>query len=133
MIRVIFDRASLFCAFNLVIIFEIAEDEEAFDVLYCTAFEMVDAQWLAMRASYMEFNVRIPMFMFRINFSNSLCYPEKPYHFRVEKALNTLLGIITFILLQKVLQATSSLLERELCSDNVRRIQDLSAYSLLYQ
>ncbi|XP_038713187.1 ELMO domain-containing protein A-like isoform X3 [Tripterygium wilfordii] len=32
------------------------EDEAAFDVLYCIAFEMMDAQWLAMRASYMEFN-----------------------------------------------------------------------------
>jgi hypothetical protein len=34
-----------------------AEDETAFDMLYCVAFEMMDAQWLAMRASYMEFNV----------------------------------------------------------------------------
>lgn len=34
-----------------------AEDDEAFDVLYCIAFAMVDAQWLAMRASYMEFKV----------------------------------------------------------------------------
>ncbi|EXB55630.1 ELMO domain-containing protein A [Morus notabilis] len=33
-----------------------SEDEEAFDVLYCIAFEMMDAQWLAMHASYMEFN-----------------------------------------------------------------------------
>lgn len=32
------------------------EDEFAFDRLYCVAFEMLDAQWLAMRASYMEFN-----------------------------------------------------------------------------
>jgi hypothetical protein len=29
----------------------------AFDMLYCVAFEMLDAHWLAMRASYMEFNV----------------------------------------------------------------------------
>ncbi|PPS14169.1 hypothetical protein GOBAR_AA06423 [Gossypium barbadense] len=34
-----------------------SEDEEAFDVLYCVAFELMDAQWLAMHASYMEFNV----------------------------------------------------------------------------
>uniref|UniRef100_A0A5B7AHH0 Putative ELMO domain-containing protein A isoform X2 n=1 Tax=Davidia involucrata TaxID=16924 RepID=A0A5B7AHH0_DAVIN len=34
----------------------LGEDEEAFDVLYCVAFEMMDAQWLAMHASYMEFN-----------------------------------------------------------------------------
>ncbi|KAG5374738.1 hypothetical protein BRARA_J00196 [Brassica rapa] len=32
------------------------EDENAFDVLYCIAFAMMDAQWLAMHASYMEFN-----------------------------------------------------------------------------
>ncbi|GLT47927.1 hypothetical protein SLA2020_215800 [Shorea laevis] len=32
------------------------EDEQAFDVLYCIAFEMMDAQWLAMHASYMDFN-----------------------------------------------------------------------------
>ena len=31
----------------------------AFDMLYCVAFEMMDAHWLAMRASYMEFNVTI--------------------------------------------------------------------------
>ncbi|PPD87982.1 hypothetical protein GOBAR_DD15089 [Gossypium barbadense] len=34
----------------------LGEDEEAFDVLYCVAFELMDAQWLAMHASYMEFN-----------------------------------------------------------------------------
>ncbi|CAI0569072.1 unnamed protein product [Linum tenue] len=31
-------------------------DETAFDNLYCVAFQMMDAQWLAKRASYMEFN-----------------------------------------------------------------------------
>lgn len=34
----------------------LAEDETAFDDLYCVAFQVMDAQWLAMRASYMEFN-----------------------------------------------------------------------------
>ncbi|GAB2234662.1 hypothetical protein Droror1_Dr00003922 [Drosera rotundifolia] len=34
----------------------LGEDEAAFDVLYCMAFELMDAQWLAMGASYMEFN-----------------------------------------------------------------------------
>ncbi|XP_012088318.1 ELMO domain-containing protein A isoform X1 [Jatropha curcas] len=34
----------------------LGEDESAFDVLYCLAFELMDAQWLAMHASYMEFN-----------------------------------------------------------------------------
>lgn len=32
------------------------EDEMAFDNLYCVAFQMMDAQWLVKRASYMEFN-----------------------------------------------------------------------------
>ncbi|KAJ4721381.1 ELMO domain-containing protein A [Melia azedarach] len=32
------------------------DDEMAFDNLYCVAFPMMDAQWLAKRASYMEFN-----------------------------------------------------------------------------
>ncbi|PKA65615.1 hypothetical protein AXF42_Ash020545 [Apostasia shenzhenica] len=34
----------------------LALDESAFDELYCVAFRMMDAQWLAKRASYMEFN-----------------------------------------------------------------------------
>ncbi|KAM7272226.1 hypothetical protein ACFE04_026889 [Oxalis oulophora] len=32
------------------------EDEMAFDNLYCVAFKMMDAQWLAKQASYMQFN-----------------------------------------------------------------------------
>ncbi|KAM2466529.1 hypothetical protein PS1_008441 [Malus domestica] len=32
------------------------EDEMAFDNLYCVAFQMMDAQWLVKRASYMDFN-----------------------------------------------------------------------------
>ncbi|XP_057971884.1 uncharacterized protein LOC131160325 isoform X2 [Malania oleifera] len=34
----------------------LGEDELAFDKLYCVAFQLMDAQWLARRASYMEFN-----------------------------------------------------------------------------
>lgn len=34
----------------------LGEDEQAFDVLYCIAFKLMDAQWLALHASYMEFN-----------------------------------------------------------------------------
>jgi len=33
------------------------EDEMAFDNLFCVTFQMMDAQWLAKRATYMEFNV----------------------------------------------------------------------------
>ncbi|MQM16723.1 hypothetical protein Taro_049683 [Colocasia esculenta] len=67
----------------------LSEDEEAFDVLYCIAFVMMDAQWLALRASYMQFN--------------------------------------------EVLHATRTQLERELLLEDVRRIQDLPGYNLLYQ
>jgi len=34
-----------------------AEDERAFDVLYCITFKLMDHLWLEMHASYMEFNV----------------------------------------------------------------------------
>ncbi|KAK8961378.1 hypothetical protein KSP40_PGU005217 [Platanthera guangdongensis] len=67
----------------------LSEDEAAFDVLYCIAFQMMDAQWLAMRASYLQFN--------------------------------------------EVLQATRIQLERELCLEDIHRIQDLPAYNLLYK
>jgi len=32
------------------------DDEAAFDNLFCVAFQVLDAQWLARRASYMQFN-----------------------------------------------------------------------------
>ncbi|CAN1844193.1 ELMO domain-containing protein A [Linum perenne] len=34
----------------------LGEDDTAFDVLFCITFQLMDAQWLAMRASYMEFS-----------------------------------------------------------------------------
>ncbi|KAF3637956.1 putative autophagy-related protein 3-like [Capsicum annuum] len=34
----------------------LAENESAFDLLYCMTFKLMDNQWLAMRASYMDFN-----------------------------------------------------------------------------
>lgn len=33
----------------------LADDKSAFDNLYCVAFRLMDAQWLAKRASYMDF------------------------------------------------------------------------------
>ncbi|XP_010919756.1 uncharacterized protein [Elaeis guineensis] len=32
------------------------ENERAFDLLYCVTFKLMDQQWLAMHASYMDFN-----------------------------------------------------------------------------
>lgn len=34
----------------------LADNESAFDLLYCIAFKLMDHQWLVMRASYMDFN-----------------------------------------------------------------------------
>ncbi|VFQ75808.1 unnamed protein product [Cuscuta campestris] len=34
----------------------LADNESAFDLLYCIAFKLMDHQWLSMRASYMDFN-----------------------------------------------------------------------------
>lgn len=34
----------------------LAENETAFDLLYCITFKLMDKQWLAMHASYMDFN-----------------------------------------------------------------------------
>ncbi|KAH6772233.1 ELMO/CED-12 family protein [Perilla frutescens var. hirtella] len=34
----------------------LSHDDMAFDNLFCVAFKLLDAQWLAKRASYMEFN-----------------------------------------------------------------------------
>nr|KYP42482.1 ELMO domain-containing protein A [Cajanus cajan] len=36
----------------------LAENESAFDLLYCITFKLMDHQWLSMRASYMDFNVQ---------------------------------------------------------------------------
>lgn len=35
----------------------VAENEWAFDLLYCVAFVVMDKQWLERNATYMEFNV----------------------------------------------------------------------------
>ncbi|KAL6322906.1 hypothetical protein AAG906_021811 [Vitis piasezkii] len=34
----------------------LSENESAFDLLYCITFKLMDNQWLAMHASYMDFN-----------------------------------------------------------------------------
>ncbi|KAH9623792.1 hypothetical protein KSS87_011607 [Heliosperma pusillum] len=34
----------------------LAENEQAFDLLYCITFKLLDRQWLQMHASYMDFN-----------------------------------------------------------------------------
>ncbi|KAJ6955094.1 hypothetical protein NC652_006512 [Populus alba x Populus x berolinensis] len=34
----------------------LAENDSAFDLLYCITFKLMDHEWLTMRASYMDFN-----------------------------------------------------------------------------
>ncbi|XP_074356905.1 uncharacterized protein LOC141696686 isoform X3 [Apium graveolens] len=65
-----------------------SEDEDAFDDLYCIAFALMDVHWLAMEASYMEFN--------------------------------------------EVLRRTRMQLEKELSIEDIRVIQDLPAYNILF-
>ncbi|KAF3667711.1 putative nucleolin-like isoform X1 [Capsicum annuum] len=36
-----------------------ARNESAFDLLYCITFKLMDQQWLAMHASYMDFNTDV--------------------------------------------------------------------------
>lgn len=49
----------------------LVEDEMAFDNLFCVTFQMMDAQWLAKGASYMEFNVRgLPLLSHFVTFCN---------------------------------------------------------------
>ena len=57
-----FDESS--CNQNITICF--AEDEWAFDLLYCVAFMVMDKQWLDRNASYMEFNVKFCLNRFRL-------------------------------------------------------------------
>ncbi|GFP78799.1 elmo domain-containing protein a [Phtheirospermum japonicum] len=52
-----FAAAGINISFMLIQMLDLhSEDEDAFDILYCITFAMMDAQWLAMHASYMEFN-----------------------------------------------------------------------------
>jgi hypothetical protein len=52
---------SSFMCFEIINLFAyfFAEDETAFDLLYCVAFKLMDTVWLAMHASYMEFNASL--------------------------------------------------------------------------
>ncbi|KAK2995703.1 hypothetical protein RJ640_007781 [Escallonia rubra] len=93
----------------------LGEDEESFDVLYCIAFAMMDAQWLAMRASYMEFNVLPPSLS------------------RFLSALSICRSVVYIIAVPEVLQVTRTQLERELSLEDLHHIHDLPAYNLLYQ
>lgn len=47
---------NLNCFIYLLVCF--AENDLAFDILYCITFRLMDQQWLSMHASYMDFNVR---------------------------------------------------------------------------
>lgn len=92
----------------------------AFDNLYCIAFQMMDAQWLAKRASYMEFNVRnvVEPGLFTV------------WKFRFGYVLT---GSRKKIIWQEVLKSTRTQLERELALDDVSSIRDLPAFNLLYK
>ncbi|KAG5580191.1 hypothetical protein H5410_050818, partial [Solanum commersonii] len=79
----------------------LAENESAFDLLYCITFKLMDHQWLAMHASYMDFNC--PTFL--------------------------MLDLLRFM--QTVMKSTRRQIERELLEENIKRLEDLPSYRLL--
>lgn len=100
-------------------------DDLAFDNLYCVAFQMLDRQWLAKRATYMEFNVNyIPCFMFlvcefiELGFSHSFrcCFFPSLFFFSV---------------IQVVLKSTRMQLEQELSLEGISCVRDMPAYRML--
>lgn len=100
----------------------LAEDVMAFDSLYCVAFQMMDAQWLAKRASYMEFNV--------ILFSKAICCLSISY-ISLFIILSLYCSSYWTLLFQDVLASTRLQLERELALEDVYSVKDLPAYNLL--
>lgn len=97
----------------------------AFDNLYCVAFQMMDAQWLAKRASYMEFNVN--------HFSHVIILSiDINTSFFVSQMTCLCIGSDCFCLhLQDVLKSTRTQLERELALEDVSSVRDLPAFNLL--
>ncbi|RVW95259.1 hypothetical protein CK203_034184 [Vitis vinifera] len=79
----------------------LSENESAFDLLYCITFKLMDNQWLAMHASYMDFNK------------------------------NLFFHMLPSFSLQTVMKSTRRQLERELLLEDVSRLEDLPSYSLL--
>ena len=55
---------------NPGISFFLTENDSAFDILYCITFKLMDHEWLAMRASYMDFNVCSSELEFSLKLSN---------------------------------------------------------------
>lgn len=98
------------------------EDEMAFDNLYCVAFQMMDAQWLAKRASYMEFNVK--------SFHHILVYKYQNLEFGLT-FFYIFQNLTFFYIFQDVLKSTRTQLERELALEDVINVKDLPAYNLL--
>nr|GEZ06746.1 hypothetical protein [Tanacetum cinerariifolium] len=89
----------------------LSENESAFDLLYCITFKLMDHRWLAMHASYMDFNgAAIDDF--------TLCRGASFDPF-------------TYEWVNAVMKSTRRQLERELLQDDVTRLEDLPSFSLL--
>jgi len=76
---------------------------------------VLDAQWLARRASYMQFNVSI------VDLDNNLCI----FHFI------TLFELMVISILQEVLKSTRVQLENELTMGCISSVQDLPSFRML--
>ncbi|KAF9687661.1 hypothetical protein SADUNF_Sadunf02G0116300 [Salix dunnii] len=90
----------------------LAENDSAFDLLYCIAFKLMDHEWLTMQASYMDFN--------------DLAYWHESVTFG---------AILRCLALHKciecLMKSTRCQLERELLSEDITLLEDLPSYTLL--
>lgn len=95
------------------------DDEMAFDNLFCLAFQMLDAQWLARRASYMEFNVSV---LYTICV---MCMLMVSCSFTIVQSVAFLSSY------QEVLKSTLGQLEQELTIGGVSSVQNLPSFRML--
>jgi hypothetical protein len=95
------------------------DDEMAFDNLFCVAFQMLDAQWLARRASYMEFNV-------------SISYTRYvPCVLMVSHSIALFNPVASVPSYQEVLKSTVVQLEQELTTEGILSVQNMPSFRML--
>lgn len=95
-----------------------AENDRAFDILYCITFKLMDQKWLDMNATYMDFNVRLSFLI-----QNLLDMFSVPRTFCPDQFVKQSL--------QTVIKSTRRQLERELLLEDIQRIEDMPSYRFL--
>ena len=96
----------------------------------------MDHQWLAMRASYMDFNVCIlqPESSFWVIGDTKKKKAEVDllgHHNAIDPQASESMLFLCYFVLQTVMKATRRQLERELLLEDITRLEDLPSYTLL--